>query len=123
MFLNALARHFPRHPHGAHALFNSYRRCVLAGSGGTWGRANIGSQGGNWPWPVVRLLCSDTKVLNRIMSTVQSNGILGIIRNPEFVYGNVVGILSKHLPSNSPHSSAEYTLPVVGKTSGARRCQ
>lgn len=38
---------------------------------------------------------------------MQSNGIFGINRNPDFAYGNVVGILSKHFLVNFLHSSAD----------------
>lgn len=64
---------------------------------------NVGSPGRNWPWTVDRLLCSDTKVLNTVMSTMQSNGILGIMKKPNSVGGNAVGVLSKSFLILSKH--------------------
>lgn len=53
---------------------------------------NVGSSGRNLPWPLVRLLCPDVKLLNTMMSIMQSNDMWGIIRNPNSVDGNAVGV-------------------------------
>lgn len=68
---------------------------------GAWEMLGPGEEIGHGP--VVRLLCSDTRVLNTMMSTLQSNGTLRIIKNPNSVGGNVFGVLSKRFLIFSKH--------------------
>ena len=49
------------------------------------------------------------------MSTMEINGLLGILRNPHFVDGIVVGSVSKRFHLSFLHSSADHTLHMAGR--------